>query len=474
MADAVRQIRHDLEQIEKAVDALGEEFNQVYDNYLTTLQTSVQKQVILACYHLCTQSYPERFLVLSYRQRETLQQAIQRYIQELQRKIEHAYVLATISLVKEEEEEIVTRSGRRRSLPSSERSSRRRGRGDSRNRRDVDDDSPDRDGPSIELIAITNMDGDDALDAAKDPFLAAALSEFADSLALDEEAILDRVKQELLRKATRSSSSQSIEGESKDRTDADADTDADVDDKSDMGAAEKSLSQPTTGPESTANPLSESSSIASGPSVNSSSENPQESESSVGSEEKGQRSEVSAIALSSLEAKSTPVDKPAFPDNPDGKRFADCDETLIPDILAARQEQLELNLAGFLRELSKQINNELHNVGMIPKKIPGAVLRAALQTDMSSEFNGSPNILNLLVEAEGKSKGANVMKVTALRLRPQELEFSDPQLSACRSRIRELTGKLQKLGKQYHKKLRDKAIAEAESAWRSSWYENKD
>ena len=451
MADAVRQIRHDLEQLEKAVSALGEEFDQVYDHYLAALRTSVQKQVILACYHLCTQNYPERFLELSFRQRETLQQAIQRYIHELQQKLEHAYVLATNSLVKEEED-IVTRSSRRRSLPSAERSRRRR-RGDLKEQREGDDGS-DRDGPSIEFIAITNIDGDDALEASKDPFLAAALSEFADSLALDEEAILKRVKQELLRKATQSSS-KSIEGS---RIDDEA---GEIDDTSDTTSDNHSASEELGNHEP--------------PGETETTDTPPLLAAGSSSEESGQRSEISAIALTNTPAESeASSDQTSFPDNPEGKSFSACDETLTPDILATRQEQLEDNLAGFLRELSKQINQELHKVGMIPKKIPGAVLKAALHTDMSSEFNGMPNVLNLLVEAEGKSKDSKVMRVTALRLRPPELEFSDPQLSACRSRIRELTGKLQKLGKQYQKKQRERAIAEAESAWRSSWYEPKE
>lgn len=462
MTDVVRQIRHDLEQIEKAVLALGEDFNQVYDNYLAALRTSVQKQVVLACYHLCTQSYPERFLELTFRQREGLQQSIQRLIQELQQKLEHAYVLATDAWV-EEEEEIITRSSRRRSLPSSGRS-RRRGRDASRSSRDMDD-SGDRDGPSIELIAITNMDGDDVLeDAEKDPFLAAALSEFADSLALDEDAILKRVKQELLKKVTRSSSN-AIEGN-------------DIDDENDE-ASDSAVEEAENLEDAGAMPPSSDADIDGSPQSQDMGA-PSDNEHS-GPHGDSERSEVSAIALSTnatgdAVAPVAPVapEKPPFPGNPEGKKFATCDETLTPDVLAARQEQLEDNLTGFLRDLSKQINHELHEVGMIPKKIPSAVLRAALQTDMSSDFNGSPNVLNLLVEAEGKSKESKAMRVTALRLRPPELEFSDPHLSAGRSRIRELTGKLQKLGKQYHKKLREKAIAEAESAWRSSWYEFKD
>ncbi|NET49908.1 MAG: hypothetical protein F6K09_14575, partial [Merismopedia sp. SIO2A8] len=128
-----------------------------------------------------------------------------------------------------------------------------------------------------------------------------------------------------------------------------------------------------------------------------------------------------------------------------------------------------------LRDLSKQINRSFHKADILPQKLPLAVLNAALKADIVADaVGGAPNVLNLLVEAENKSKDSSVMRVMAIRLRPPELEFSDPQLSACRSRIRELMAKLQRIGKEYDKKQRERAIAEAESAWRSSWYDHYD
>lgn len=489
MVDAVRQIRHDLESLEKATLALGEEFDQVYDNYLTALRTSIQNQVVLACYHLCTQTHPQRFLDLSFRQREILQQAIQTCIRQCQQKLEHAYVLATGKWV-EDEEEITTLHGSRRSLPSSEhRRRKRRGRPD---RRPSNDDPSEQEGPSVEFIAITNLDGDEAIEASQDPFLAAALSEFAESLALDEDAIIKRVKQELLRKAAGAKSSKSSEGkrgidavlaalEGELENDEDSDDDPPIDDSaSDAapdGATDEAIDE-ANHPESNQAELSQDN--------DSHADTDQDMMAELEGQPSGEQEGQETVAATNSAPESASSDTVAtalspvadgtaeFPDNPDGKTFSDYGETLTPDVLASRQEQLEENLTGFLRDLSKQINHELHQVGMIPKKIPGAILRAALQTDMSSDLSGPPNVLNLLVEAEGKPKDSKVMRVTALRLRPAELEFSDPHLSACRSRIRELTGKLQKLGKQYHKKREEQAIAEAESAWRSSWYKLQD
>ncbi|MEB3229823.1 MAG: hypothetical protein VKJ64_02350, partial [Leptolyngbyaceae bacterium] len=132
-------------------------------------------------------------------------------------------------------------------------------------------------------------------------------------------------------------------------------------------------------------------------------------------------------------------------------------------------------VAKILQDLSQQINQEFHQVGMIPRRLPEAVLEAALRSEASAEpSGGTPNVLSLVVEAEGKSKHSKVMRIKALNLRPSELEFSDTYLSACRSRLRVLTEKLKKMGKTYEKKQRSRAIAEAEAAWRSSWYERED
>ncbi|CCH65707.1 hypothetical protein RINTHM_12470 [Richelia intracellularis HM01] len=59
-----------------------------------------------------------------------------------------------------------------------------------------------------------------------------------------------------------------------------------------------------------------------------------------------------------------------------------------------------------------------------------------------------------------------------LGLRLGEIEFANKQLSSLRKQIRYILGKLNKLGRQYQQKQREYSIAEAESAWRASWFED--
>lgn len=137
-------------------------------------------------------------------------------------------------------------------------------------------------------------------------------------------------------------------------------------------------------------------------------------------------------------------------------------------------KRVEKVLVNILQDLSNQANHLLQSSKIFSAKLPPQVLEAAIEADGSGSAVGhSPNTLNLLIEAENEksSKSSMVMQVTAVRLRLSEIEFAEPSLSVERNRIRELGRKVKKLYKYYEKLQREKAIAEAEIAWRSIWYE---
>ena len=60
-------------------------------------------------------------------------------------------------------------------------------------------------------------------------------------------------------------------------------------------------------------------------------------------------------------------------------------------------------------------------------------------------------------------------ELAAISLRLSEVEFTDPTVSAWRSRLRQKLGELKKLGVRYKKAQRSLETAQAEDAWRSSW-----
>lgn len=165
--------------------------------------------------------------------------------------------------------------------------------------------------------------------------------------------------------------------------------------------------------------------------------------------------------------------------------FSDLDskkqEINNPEQLVNWIQKLEKSITDILQIVSHDVNKLLLQNQIIPQKIPSKVLEAAAQIDnASSPIAGRPNLLNLLIESDKGSgqekdelnKKSEITKITAIHLRLAEIEFSETTLSAQRNQIRDILAQVKKLRKQYKKILQELAIAQAEAAWRSSWYED--
>lgn len=76
MSGSIEQITQQITALEQQIEALGETFFETYRSYLSQLGQAVRRQLILSCYHVCTEGYPKRFLALSLNQRQQLQDKI--------------------------------------------------------------------------------------------------------------------------------------------------------------------------------------------------------------------------------------------------------------------------------------------------------------------------------------------------------------------------------------------------------------
>lgn len=76
MAKSIETIKQDLATLEESTVNLAVDLLQLYRKYLDLLKDSVQKQLILAGYQICTQTYPDTFLSLSVNQRQNLQKKL--------------------------------------------------------------------------------------------------------------------------------------------------------------------------------------------------------------------------------------------------------------------------------------------------------------------------------------------------------------------------------------------------------------
>ncbi|MEH2402843.1 hypothetical protein [Nostoc sp.] len=151
-------------------------------------------------------------------------------------------------------------------------------------------------------------------------------------------------------------------------------------------------------------------------------------------------------------------------------------DTSNPIELAKWQHNLEEVTQEILKKLSHDANLLLQKAGVLPKKLPEPILAAAAAaaSEASAEvMPGPPNLLNLVIEIENEqqSEDSELAQIMAINLRLGEIEFADVTLSSERRQIRSILVQINKLGREYQKKHRERAIAEAEAAWRASWFE---
>jgi hypothetical protein len=148
-----------------------------------------------------------------------------------------------------------------------------------------------------------------------------------------------------------------------------------------------------------------------------------------------------------------------------------------PHHLVLWQKRIETIIKKTLDDTSKKVNKCLQEFSIIPNRLPFKVIELAIQAGESNSGNNKlrkiPNILSLIVETDKgqKNKKLTATQISLLCLRLSEIEFADARLSNQRNEIRMLLKKVKRLGSLYQEKQQEYKIAEADAAWRSSWYE---
>jgi hypothetical protein len=177
-----------------------------------------------------------------------------------------------------------------------------------------------------------------------------------------------------------------------------------------------------------------------------------------------------------------------------------------PTSLSTWQQNLEEEITHSLKEISYKVNLLLQQAQVMPLNIPKPILEASPEADRRGESTiNIPNLLSILVEQDiaeqqrdaqlaRRSTAANgtehsawfgdetsledrdeclqIMQIYSVYLRLTEVEFADVNVLGLRKNIDRLTNKIGMLKREYIKKQQELKIAEAESAWRNSWFEN--
>lgn len=77
MVKASGQIEQELGGLQQRTEEMSRALEPLYEGYLKALSEASGRQLMQAAYHLCTQAYPDKFLALSWDQRNQLQKAFQ-------------------------------------------------------------------------------------------------------------------------------------------------------------------------------------------------------------------------------------------------------------------------------------------------------------------------------------------------------------------------------------------------------------
>lgn len=77
MVKASGQIEQELASLQQRTEEMSDALELLYEGYLKALSEASKRQLVLAAYHLCTQAYPDKFLLLSWDRRNQLQQSLQ-------------------------------------------------------------------------------------------------------------------------------------------------------------------------------------------------------------------------------------------------------------------------------------------------------------------------------------------------------------------------------------------------------------
>ncbi len=156
-----------------------------------------------------------------------------------------------------------------------------------------------------------------------------------------------------------------------------------------------------------------------------------------------------------------------------------------PQSLSTWQKNLEAELSRSLKEISYKVNLLLQQAQVMPPVIPKPILEASPEADRQAESTGNiPNLLSVLIEQESHEQLAEhvndsqhrddfsqIIQIHSLYLRLTEVEFSEVAVLSSRKNLDVLVNKIGVLRREYIQKQQELKIAEAESAWRNSWFE---
>ncbi len=483
MVKASGQIEKELGLLQRQTEAMSNSLEPLYDSYLKALSEAGKRQLVMAAYHLCTRAYPDRFLALSWEQRNQVQQGLQAL---------SGQIYSQLSAQREQAKKMSRRSQPPGGLAFLQRLLEARAAGatviategdrdqlleklSSLSQSDPQPPDAELSGPDPEdwQAEMQSLDDEgDRYDAYPDDREDDSFDTDFASPALDDDESAD---------GGQDPASDLTAAELDDELDDDLGDDLDDDLDDDLGF---DMEVPAADPRLT---ISEEDDLL--------------------------------AALEGLARRSIQQNEPEETD----------EAPLTPIHLVKQQMLLEKAMREVFKAVSEEANELLQKANIMPS-FPKALMAAATDSQgMGEPINAVPNVVTLSVRvmhgeamleseeddeperprsrrrssrpdrrssgAEGRSPRSRpypsdrraeesrsprlipseaveidaLPELAAISLRLSEVEFTDPTVSAWRRRLRQKLGELKQLGIRYKKTQRALETAQAEDAWRASW-----
>ena len=466
--------------LQQRTQEMEQSLEPLYEGYLKALSEASGRQLVMAAYHICTQAYPDKFLGLSLRQRNQLQQDIQALSGSLYNQLmaqrEQAKkssrrapknnglaFLQRLLDVKSSGAAIIATDGSADSLL--EKLSALRLSDDE----GVDDESAD------ESALEERQPGHDWLDDVP--------SAEADEETEQSDENVDIFESGFEREASQSDQEFSADtrssGDLLDHAADDAPLDSEADSEADVDS-DRAFEM----------------------------EVPPADERLTLTDEDDLLSALEGLARRSAEAEEIEAE----------------DEPLAPVHLVRQQMLLEKGIRKVFEQISEQTNELLQKADIVPRFPKALLASAAGPREIGEPINSVPNVFKVsvrvmhgeaLMETDEDERAASerprrkkqsresdrrrkprrprrmprempremppemieidaLPELSMISMQLSEVEFSDHTVSAWRSRIRQEFESLKKLGRRYQKTQRALETAQAEDAWRASWSVRED
>ena len=475
MTKSVEQINRELTDLEQQAQTLAGELQSLYDDYLDELGKTAYQRMISVCYQLCTQAFPDLFLKLSMSDRDRLQRSIKEESQSLQQQLD------LVSLLKASDESSRLEAALLKEVQNV---------GSQRSNQDS----------LMEDLAMLNLSE-------------AGPAELMELLSSDD----------VQRSGSSPSSESPREGTVVERAESESSGNreehrdgADSEENSVQHTAEKSAEESAAVQADDPELRQDPSTLEEQAQPEVDSVPPAELPITIihagdGPLSPGMIASAIAAEADDENAQSGPNAQPLLLGMGRAEPAAEVQaDPRTPAELKAWHERLERRISQRLRRSSQAMTRLLEKSGVLNNQLPDGLLAAVPESsepdpgsssrreqgrgemrrdemrrdemrrgepshprdEMNLQAPGSPHILNLTLEsADGskkKRKGTRI-QIVAIYLRLAELEFEAPMLMGRRNQIRSQLKQLHKLERRYGQKERERAIAEAEAAWRSTW-----